>query len=221
MKIIAALLLALSFGMAQAKVVTYAFTGKFGTPTRWAVSGDPNHAALFNGLLKEGDQFWGEFSFDNEAAPLEERNPQYAWMLYPSLTFKLTASTAFNTAASTWEAENIQITNDGWLTGETYYDRLIAAGRKDLDSQHVLSAHIDLYADDTAFNDFRVPRGFQDFTSANLDLSLFHYDHVAWDRVYGTTVEIKLLEISSVPEPATILLLLAGLGGLTLLRRRV
>lgn len=220
MKIVLALLLGLASTLAQAKIVTYSFNGVFDAPTRRVIAGDPAHAPLFNGLLAAGDRFSGQFSFDTDAVAVSGPEDGFRWVLYPMLDFQLRASDALNAAVPAWEPVHIQVTDDHAPFDNPPYDALHAGGSGRIDNQHVLSTSLFMMAaDSSAFTDFRVPVGYSDFSSASINIYLFHYDHMMYDEVSGQ-MQVTQLEDSAVPEPATGMLLLAGLGALATLRRR-
>jgi hypothetical protein len=94
------------------------------------------------------------------------------------------------------------------------------AGGTRVDRHHTLSTVLRISpADNKAFNDFRVPVGYKDFSDASIHLYMYHYDHAMYDYV-GGRIEVTLLDTGAIPEPATGLLLLAGLGGMAARRRR-
>jgi hypothetical protein len=214
MKLLLALILSLSATIAQASVVTYSFSGLFAAPSRSAFipgSVEP----VMQDLVSAGDRFTGSFTFDTEAAPIEkDDNP---WALYSLLNFELQASERFNAIAGTWTPEWIQVTDDK----QWDMDELIVAANVQLDPSHALQVVMRMSPTRSdAFDGFRVPDGFNDFASASLSLTLFHFDEFMRDDTWSA-VDIALDGApTAVPEPATGMLLLAGLAGLTVRRRR-
>lgn len=215
MKILLALILSLSACIAQASIVTYSFSGVFSAPSRFAFmpgSVEP----VMQDLVSAGDRFSGRFTFDTTAAPMEsDGNP---WALYPLLNFELQASDRFNAVAGSWSPEWVQVTDDR----DWDMDELIVASSLQLDPSHALQVVMRMSPTKSdAFDGFRVPDGFNDFASASLSLTLFHFDEFMRDDTWGA-VEIVLDGApSAVPEPATGMLLLAGLAGFVVRRRRV
>jgi hypothetical protein len=219
MKIILAFVLGASSALAQAAPITYSFTGVFDTPTNWISSG-PLQGLPFNGLVKGGEHFSGQFTFDTAATALSIEPAPFNWAVYPELDFQLKASSDFNAAAPLWKPEHVQVTDDNeWIPGHLE-DELIATGGADVDSKHILSAILRMSpADHSAFSNFRVPDTFNGVTSANLFLYFYNYVDNRADQVSGS-VQVTLSGARAVPEPGTALLLLAGLGGFVALRRR-
>lgn len=214
MKILLALLLSLSATIAQATVVTYSFSGTFTAPSRSAFGPGNNEPVMWD-LVSADDRFSGRFTFDTAAAPLEsDGNP---WALYPLLSFELQASDRFNAIANAWVPQWIQVTdNDRWGM-----DELIVTSSLQLDPLHSLQVVMRMSpTSNDAFDGYRVPDGFNDFSDSSLSMTLLHFDDYMRDSTRGS-VEIGLDGApAAVPEPATGLLLLAGLVGFGLQRRR-
>lgn len=214
MKLLLALFLSLSSAIAQASVVTYSFSGTFDAPYRSSFGPASTEPVLWS-LVSAGDRFSGRFTFDTAAMPTESGdNP---WALYPLLGFELQASERFNGIATSWNPGSIQVTDDDrWNM-----DELIVAASIALDPFHSLQVIMRMSpSSSSAFDGMRVPDGFNDFSSASLSLTLFHFDDFMRDVTFGPADVALEGTPAAVPEPATALLLLAGAAGFAARRRR-
>lgn len=220
MKLVLALVLALASTAANASLLTYHFSGTFGTPQRVAFPDKVSSEPLFLDLIQAGSLFSGSFTFDNAAAPTSHEPAPLNFTLYQALAFNLQAGAALAAAVPSWAAGQIQVTDDGGYDPEWLYDELIALTSVQLDDHHALSLSLRMNpVDSQAFKDGRVPDGFNHFTDASIHLYLYHNNEMVYDYV-GGAVQVQLEGASAaIPEPATSLLMLAGLGGL-LMRRR-
>ncbi|MBQ5947151.1 VPLPA-CTERM sorting domain-containing protein [Massilia sp. ST3] len=222
MKLLPALALVLASASAQATVITYNFSGVFGAPVRASFGGATSPEPVFLDLVKAGEQFSGSFSFDTDAVATSYAGDPFRWATYATQEFKLQGSAALSAAVPSWGVGSIQVTddNDPWMSGNPV-DELIATAGAAPDGQHNLSFVLRMNpGSSNAFHDFRVPAGFNGFTDATLSFYLFHSEVFVYDIV-NAQVKVSLDGApAEVPEPATGLLLLAGLGGLAALRRR-
>lgn len=221
MKLVLALVLALASTVANASLLTYNFSGTFGTPQRVAFPGAVSSEPLFLDLIQAGSLFSGSFTFDNAAAPTSHEPAPASYTLYQALAFNLQAGAALAAAVPSWAAGDIQVTDDAGYDPEWLYDELIALTSVQLDANHSLSLALRMNpVDSQAFKDGRVPDGFNRFTDASINLYLFHNNEMVYDYVRGA-VQVQLEGASAaIPEPATGFLMLAGLAGLASRRWR-
>ncbi|MDN4039461.1 PEP-CTERM sorting domain-containing protein [Massilia sp. YIM B02443] len=167
------------------------------------------------GLIQAGDRFSGRFTFDTTSAP--DGYGLGPWAIYPLLGFEMHVSERFDSVASAWQLHSISVTDDK----ERGYGELVVNAGLRLDPAHTLGVVLRIEASEsTAFDGFRVPDGYDDFYGAGLFMSLYHYDHPMIDQVAASAQVALDRAPSAIPEPATGLLLLAGLAGLACLRRR-
>jgi len=213
MKILLALFLSFSTAMAQASVVTYSFSGVLSSPTRFDPVGANQEPVLWD-LVAQGDRFSGRFTFDTSEPQQEFDTPP--WGHYSLLGFEFNGSERLNQALTTWSHDWVEV-YDGmdwtdselWITASTY-----------LDSDHVLQARMRMTpSNGIAFSGSRVPDRFDDFALASINLTLYHMDEFVFDQASGSA-QVMLEDRVAVPEPATGLLLLAGMAGLCARRRR-
>lgn len=221
MKIILALLLSLGCTLANASLLSYNFIGVFNDPARYSFTGNPGSEPLFLGLIKGGSLFSGSFTFDNQATPLYHEPAPLSYTLYPALAFRLDAGPALAVAVPAWGSPAVQVTDDAGFDPEWLYDELIASTSIQLDDSHSLSVNLRMSpADSRAFSGGRVPDGFNGFSNASLNFYLYHNDEMMYDYVGGAALVSLDGASVAVPEPASGLLLLAGLGALAVRRRR-
>jgi hypothetical protein len=216
MKILLALFLSLSTIAAHASVVTYSFGGAFNAPIRSAIPGQSSAEPIFWGLAAQGDRFSGSFTFDTSAATPD---PEFAGVSSaPLLGFALQASERFNSALTSWQLGSIGIADD------PDYSELVVSMLMRLDDAHFMTAILRMTpSSNDAFAGGVVPDGFNDFSGANLFLTIFHERELVRDEAYGSALVGLGNEVPApapVPEPATAALLLAGLAGLVARRRR-
>lgn len=215
MKIFLALLLSLCTAVAHASVVTYSFGGVFNAPKRTAIPGQTSDEPVFWNLVAEGERFAGSFTFDTNAEALE---PDYEgqYNIFPLLDFQLNASDRFNSALTSWELGGIGVDDN------PDYSELIVSMFMRLDEAHFMTAILRMTPSrNDAFQGGRVPDGFDDVNDANLFLTIFHEREFVRDEANGPArVALGDTLPAEVPEPATGLLFLAGLGGLASRRRR-
>ena len=136
MKLLPVLALVLASASAQATVVTYNFSGVFGTPTRASFGGATSPEPVFHDLVQAGEHFSGSFTFDTDTVAASHAPDPFRWAVYAAQDFKLRGSAALNAAVPSWGASTIQVTddNDPWESGNPV-DELIASGRFGLDGR--------------------------------------------------------------------------------------
>jgi len=134
------------------------------------------------------------------------------------LGFALQASERFNSALTSWQPGYIGIADD------PDYSEMVVSMLMRLDDAHFMTAILRMTpSSNDAFAGAVVPDGFNDFSSANLFLTIFHEREFIRDEAYGSALVGLGSEVpvpAAVPEPATATLLLAGLAGLVARRRR-
>ncbi|WP_208278726.1 PEP-CTERM sorting domain-containing protein [Massilia oculi] len=221
MNIVLALVLTFAATLANASQLTYSFTGNFSEPSRFSFGSTPSAEPIFRDLIQAGGLFSGSFSFDNRAVPLYQETGNPGFAQYQAQSFQLQAGSAFDAAATSWSAGEVQVFHSTSADMQGNFDELIAMSGMYLDGEHTLSLILRMTpADSGAFKDGRVPDGYNRFVDATLSLYLYHYDEAMFDYV-SAPLQVTLGSAgAAVPEPATGLLMLAGLGALAMRRRR-
>jgi hypothetical protein len=231
MKITLALALSALSAVAHAEAVTYNFSGTFDTA---------RNAEAFAGLIKQGDHFSGQFTFDTAATPVFEfsgRGPNYSF--YETLGFKFKASDAFNNAVPAWTAPtevfytqvngpNIEIGSYFMVGGPPWEPSPVTnlfsvdAAANSGGGRYNWLLGVTAESSHTSFDDNRIPVGFNDIVNPSFSIQVYDNQTKQWGTFDGA-VQIQYAGVSPVPEPSSALMLLAGLagvGGAAALRRR-
>ena len=239
MKLILALAMGVLSAAAHAEVVTYTFSGAFDAPSTspWEAPATSSGPLAF-GLVKQGDRFSGQFTFDTNAPgkwiSIEPIAPA-DWAYYPTQSFEFKGPNALNHVVPAWNAPygpedgpaiNVLVGRNDfgkpWSDPTTSYNILNVYGAANQDATYRWNVGLSFQSDKNTFDYPRLPVGYNDFSSGQIELQLINNVTGGRDFVTGTA-QIQLANVSPVPEPSSALMLLAGLagvGGIARLRRR-
>jgi hypothetical protein len=219
MKYILAFALGLMSVAASAKTVTYTFSGVFDAPSRNVFADPSNTEPIFLDLIKAGDHFSGQFTYDSSAPVQSSFDASWGTARsYQLKSFQLQGSNGFNNALSAWPEPTLNTQHTPYGDGYS----LVGGSNADGGKSHTVIAVLQGGVDQNAFADAQLPGSLGSGGNGSLSITMYHYDAHIYDMARGN-VQIQLAAVSPVPEPssaAMMLAALAGIGGLAAVRRR-
>lgn len=222
MKYIVAFAFGLLSATANAKIVTYNFSGVFSAPERHMLEDGASTEPLLLGLIKEGDAFSGQFSYDTDALPVSGHAGSETYVLQ---NFRFKASGAFNDAAAAWSGQWFNANHGFSFPGlPTVDDSFSVSGetRVNAGSSPLLDITVGADLAQDTLNRPGLPDTLGTFSNSYARVFMYYDDPRMYDEVVSS-VRIELAPASPVPEPSSAALMLAalaGMGGVGALRRR-